>query len=193
MLAGGRDVEREQLLGMLVVLLCAPTLLGCACLPLRTDDLPSGRAMEQRAWRALWLPLFPAAFAAAFLIGWAASGSFGIAAHAGNAASATLSSLAGVWRRQPAAELGRRWGLATHGLRWGLTPQPRGKTRRCCHPTERCQSFAPRASPQPSRIRVCQARSYDPAQFLLRHAARERAGQLPHEDPGSTAGAIRLR
>jgi hypothetical protein len=59
------------MLATLLGLLCGPALAIAGAITLGLPPAASARALEQRAWRRLWLPLGPAGLIAAFLIGWA--------------------------------------------------------------------------------------------------------------------------
>ena len=66
-------MNRDLVLATLVVALCGSAIWLTGWLPARRGGRAeeSGRVAERRAWRALWLPLVPAAAALAALAGWA--------------------------------------------------------------------------------------------------------------------------
>lgn len=59
------------MLAILVVLLCGSALAAAGWWPTGPPAASSGRALERRAWRRLWLPFGPAALLFAALCGWA--------------------------------------------------------------------------------------------------------------------------
>jgi hypothetical protein len=69
--AGGRAMDRELVLAILVVLLCGGALTAVGWWPSGSPVASSGRALERRAWRRLWLPFAPAMLVLAALLGWA--------------------------------------------------------------------------------------------------------------------------
>jgi hypothetical protein len=66
-------VERESLLGILIVLLGGVTLQLFAAWPRSDGNDPASRRVERLYWLALWWPVAPASVVAAWLCGWALS------------------------------------------------------------------------------------------------------------------------
>jgi hypothetical protein len=64
-------VDRELLLGLLVLVVAGPLFWICGTLPLRSPLRPSGIASEATRWRALWLPAVLPLLAVAGLLSWA--------------------------------------------------------------------------------------------------------------------------
>ena len=64
-------MSRELMLVTLACLLCGPALLAAGAVAVRLRRVESARELEQRAWRRVWTPLWPAALVLAFLVGWA--------------------------------------------------------------------------------------------------------------------------
>lgn len=65
-------MEREAAFLVVSLALCGPLCVVFGALARPLDRfLPSGRRAEAVAWRRLWLPLAPAAFALMLLVGWA--------------------------------------------------------------------------------------------------------------------------
>jgi hypothetical protein len=64
-------MDREYCLSFLIALGGGATLLASAWWPVADAQLPSGRALEKIAWRAIWLPIVPALAIASALCGWA--------------------------------------------------------------------------------------------------------------------------
>jgi Zn-dependent protease with chaperone function len=66
-------MNRDLVLGTLIVALCGSAIWSAGWLPARSRGRveESGRAAERRSWLALWLPLVPALAALAALAGWA--------------------------------------------------------------------------------------------------------------------------
>ena len=64
-------MDRELLLGLLVLLLGGPLLWCSGSIPLRSPLLASGRASEAARWRAVWLPAVLPLLVFAGLVGWA--------------------------------------------------------------------------------------------------------------------------
>ena len=65
-------MDREQLLAILVLLLCGPATVAAGSWMRPTPTTRgSGRQLEAQAWRCVWRPLVPASLIAAALIGWA--------------------------------------------------------------------------------------------------------------------------
>jgi len=64
-------VDREIVLGVLILLLCGPMLLLAGAVPLTVGVAKSGRQLESNAWTRLWVPLVPSALAFLVLLGWA--------------------------------------------------------------------------------------------------------------------------
>lgn len=64
-------MDRELVLAVLVALLCGGVLTAVGWYPTRLPAAASGRALERRAWRRLWVPFWPAALLFAALCGWA--------------------------------------------------------------------------------------------------------------------------
>lgn len=66
-------MEREFLLGLLIVFLGGVTLHSFAAWPWGADDATASRRVERRRWLALWWPAAPTSVVAAWLCGWALS------------------------------------------------------------------------------------------------------------------------
>ena len=64
-------MDREIVLAILVALVCGSALTAAGWWPVGSPVAPSGRVLERRAWRRVWLPLVPAALLFAALCGWA--------------------------------------------------------------------------------------------------------------------------
>ncbi len=64
-------MDREIVLAILVALLCGSALTAAGWWPARSPVASSGRVLERRAWRRLWLPFVPAVLLFAALCGWA--------------------------------------------------------------------------------------------------------------------------
>ena len=64
-------MDRELALVLLTLAVTGPILLAAASWPQRYQPPASARHWERIAWRALWMPTFPAAVAVATLVGWA--------------------------------------------------------------------------------------------------------------------------
>jgi len=64
-------MDREVVLAILVALCCGAVLTAAGCCPTGRPVASSGRTLERRAWRRLWLPFGPALFVFAALCGWA--------------------------------------------------------------------------------------------------------------------------
>jgi len=64
-------VDRNLVLGILVLIVCGPMLLAFGLWPARRTRHRSGLELERAQWRRLWLPLVPAALTLSVLIGWA--------------------------------------------------------------------------------------------------------------------------
>ncbi|HVZ72715.1 MAG TPA: M56 family metallopeptidase [Polyangia bacterium] len=66
-------MSRELVLTTMVLVLCgaAAWIASWAPLAARVDESSSGRALEARAWRDIWLTMLPAAIALATMLGWA--------------------------------------------------------------------------------------------------------------------------
>ena len=64
-------MDRELVLAILVALLCGSALTAAGWWPTRSPVASSGRALERRAWRRMWLPFAPAMLVFAALFGWA--------------------------------------------------------------------------------------------------------------------------
>jgi BlaR1 peptidase M56 len=64
-------MDRELVLAVLVALLCGGVLTAAGCWPTGSPVASSGRVLERRAWRRLWVPFGPAALVLAALCGWA--------------------------------------------------------------------------------------------------------------------------
>lgn len=67
-------MSRDLVLATVALVLCGAAMAVLGLLPARRLDrgegLSSGRNLEKRAWRELWLPALPAALALATLMGW---------------------------------------------------------------------------------------------------------------------------
>src|SRR5712692_8908713 len=70
-LAGGRSMDRELILTVLVALFCGGVAFAFGWWPPALCTLASGHHLERVSWRRLWLPLVPAAVLLAALCGWA--------------------------------------------------------------------------------------------------------------------------
>jgi hypothetical protein len=64
-------MDRELVLAILVALLCGSALTAAGWYPTGSAVAASGRALERRAWRRMWLPFGPAVLLFAALCGWA--------------------------------------------------------------------------------------------------------------------------
>ena len=64
-------MDRELVLAILVALLCGSALTATGWWPTGSPVAASGRALERRAWRRLWVPFGPAGLLLAALCGWA--------------------------------------------------------------------------------------------------------------------------
>ena len=64
-------MDRELVLAILVALLCGGALTAAGWWPTGSPVASSGRALERRAWRRMWLPFGPAVLLFAALCGWA--------------------------------------------------------------------------------------------------------------------------
>ncbi|HVO24674.1 MAG TPA: M56 family metallopeptidase [Candidatus Margulisiibacteriota bacterium] len=64
-------MDRELVLAILAALLCGGALTLVGWYPARSPVTGSGRTLERRAWRRLWLPFVPAVLLFAALCGWA--------------------------------------------------------------------------------------------------------------------------
>jgi hypothetical protein len=64
-------VAREIVLFLLLLLVCGPLSSAAGLWRPSIDDAKSGTMLERIRWTQIWLPLFPAAFAAMVVIGWA--------------------------------------------------------------------------------------------------------------------------
>ena len=64
-------MDRELVLAILVALLCGSALTAAGWCPTGSVIAASGRALERRAWRRMWLPFAPAVLVFAALCGWA--------------------------------------------------------------------------------------------------------------------------
>lgn len=65
-------MNREIVLAALTLVLAGPALLAGAAWPQHDHPATSARQWEQAAWRAVWMPVLPAAIALSMLLGWAA-------------------------------------------------------------------------------------------------------------------------
>ena len=64
-------MDRELVLAILASLLCGSALTAAGWYPSGSPAATSGRALESRAWRQMWLPFAPAVLLFAALCGWA--------------------------------------------------------------------------------------------------------------------------
>src|SRR5437773_1083711 len=64
-------MDRELVLAILVALLCGGALTVGGWCPTGLPVARSGRALERRAWRHMWIPFIPAVLLFAALCGWA--------------------------------------------------------------------------------------------------------------------------
>ena len=64
-------MDREVALAALTLAVAGPALLTGAAWPQRNEQPTSARQSERVAWRALWMPVLPAAIAVWMLLGWA--------------------------------------------------------------------------------------------------------------------------
>jgi hypothetical protein len=64
-------MDRELVLAVLIVLLCGGALTAAGWCPVGSPVASTGRMLERRAWRRMWVPFGPAAFIFAALCGWA--------------------------------------------------------------------------------------------------------------------------
>src|SRR5215475_14591582 len=64
-------MDRELVLAILAVLLCGGALTAAGWLPTGSPIASSGRVLERRAWRRIWVPFGPAGLLFAALCGWA--------------------------------------------------------------------------------------------------------------------------
>lgn len=64
-------MDRELVLAVLVALLCGGVLTATGWWPTGSPIAATGRALERRAWRRLWVPFGPAGLLLAALCGWA--------------------------------------------------------------------------------------------------------------------------
>lgn len=64
-------MDREVVLAALMLAVVGPALLAGAAWPQRNEQPTSARQWEAVAWRALWMPVLPAAIALSMLLGWA--------------------------------------------------------------------------------------------------------------------------
>jgi Zn-dependent protease with chaperone function len=64
-------MDRELVLAVLVVLLCGGALTAAGWWPTGSTAASTGRMLERRAWRRMWVPFRPAVFIFAALCGWA--------------------------------------------------------------------------------------------------------------------------
>ena len=65
-------MDREVLLALLACALVGPAVLVAGVWPHRCEPTSSARQWERAAWRAVWMPVVPAAIAFSALLGWAA-------------------------------------------------------------------------------------------------------------------------
>jgi hypothetical protein len=63
-------MEREEVFGVLVLVLCGTALLVGGGLPFRREEPVDGHRAERLWWRHIWLPLLPAGLLCALLVGW---------------------------------------------------------------------------------------------------------------------------
>jgi hypothetical protein len=64
-------MDRELVLAILAALLCGSASTAAGWYPTGSPVASSGRALERRAWRRMWLPFGPAVLLFAALCGWA--------------------------------------------------------------------------------------------------------------------------
>ncbi|MFI5367056.1 MAG: M56 family metallopeptidase [Candidatus Binatia bacterium] len=64
-------MDRELVLGILVAVMCGGALTAGGWWPIGLPVAASGRGLERRAWRRMWLPFGPAVLLFAALCGWA--------------------------------------------------------------------------------------------------------------------------
>lgn len=64
-------MDRELVLGVLVAVMCGGALTAGGWWPIGLPVGASGRELERRAWRRMWLPFAPAVLLFAALCGWA--------------------------------------------------------------------------------------------------------------------------
>jgi len=64
-------MDRELVLAILVVLFCGSALTAAGWCPTGSPVASTGRALERRAWRRMWVPFAPAVLVFSALCGWA--------------------------------------------------------------------------------------------------------------------------
>lgn len=64
-------MDREVLLALLAFAILGPAVLVAGAWPQRQGHASSARQWERVAWRAVWMPVVPAAIALCMLLGWA--------------------------------------------------------------------------------------------------------------------------
>lgn len=64
-------MDREVLLAFLAFAIVGPAVLVAGAWPQRYEHASSARQWERAAWRAVWMPVVPAAIALSMLLGWA--------------------------------------------------------------------------------------------------------------------------
>ena len=65
-------MDREVLLAFLAFAIVGPSVLVAGAWPQRYGHASSARQWERATWRAVWMPVVPAAIALSMLLGWAA-------------------------------------------------------------------------------------------------------------------------
>ena len=65
-------MDREVLLALLAFAILGPAVLVAGAWPQRREEASSARQWERATWRAVWMPVVPAAIALSVLLGWAA-------------------------------------------------------------------------------------------------------------------------
>lgn len=65
-------MDREVLLALLAFAILGPAVLVAGAWPQRHERASSARQWERATWRAVWMPVVPAAVALSMLLGWAA-------------------------------------------------------------------------------------------------------------------------
>jgi len=92
-------VDRELVLGVLLLMVCGPILLAFGALPALAKNDVSGRRLERDLWARLWVPLLPAALAFAGLLGWAIQEPDAADEHLHGIALALAAPFAAIWVR----------------------------------------------------------------------------------------------
>lgn len=64
-------MDREVLLALLACAVVGPAVLVASAWPQRCEQASSARQWERATWRAVWMPVVPAAIALSMLLGWA--------------------------------------------------------------------------------------------------------------------------